>query len=220
MRYKFYCCSESLTHASIFNYLNVCILPGLGGYCPTLTTSLYPGGGAAKLERVESLYGGTRSLYCKSPTLSRANLHRSQSVYSKPPRAPAGPLLPARDLYPTHQAIAHNQNAHNQLQARESNYSARPTHNVNPREPSPAAYATRQNPTGAPQIVDETKITRRPESMYGMVVSQPRRNQSAQSDDSSYGSYRGAATQAGTPAQTNPNGTYHHHLPPPVQHQY
>lgn len=203
---------------------------------------MYPGGAAAnKLERVESLYGGTRSLYCRSPPLTRANLHRSQSVYSKPPRAagaagptalpPPGPLLPARSLYPPRmdQLLAHNQNAHNQMQARESTYATRPTNATAGREVSAANYGQRQNPTGAVGAApsndtreEPSKMTRRPESMYGMVVSQPRRNQSAQSDDSSYGSYRGApppgTTQNGGPGTAV--GSYHHHLPPPATHQY
>lgn len=60
------------------------------------------------LERVESIYGGTKSLYCKSPPLTRANLNRSQSVYAKSTSGPRdglmipkpGPLMPAQSLYP------------------------------------------------------------------------------------------------------------------------
>lgn len=85
------------------------------GYCPSLNSaSLYSA--PSKIDRVESLYAGTKSLYTKSPVLTRANLHRSQSVYTKssnsqpmapmasvnmresPPRP--GPLIPAQSLYP------------------------------------------------------------------------------------------------------------------------
>lgn len=60
------------------------------------------------LERVESIYGGTKSLYCKSPPLTRANLNRSQSVYAKSTSGTReglvlpkpGPLVPAQSLYP------------------------------------------------------------------------------------------------------------------------
>lgn len=59
------------------------------------------------IERVESLYGGTKSLYCKSPPLTRANLNRSQSVYAKSTSGretlmlpKPGPLMPAQSLYP------------------------------------------------------------------------------------------------------------------------
>ncbi|XP_076474310.1 MIP channel family protein big brain isoform X2 [Bombus vancouverensis nearcticus] len=60
------------------------------------------------LERVESIYGGTKSLYCKSPPLTRANLNRSQSVYAKSTSGTRdglmipkpGPLAPAQSLYP------------------------------------------------------------------------------------------------------------------------
>lgn len=60
------------------------------------------------VDRVESIYGGTKSLYCKSPPLTRANLNRSQSVYAKSTSGPRdglvipkpGPLMPAQSLYP------------------------------------------------------------------------------------------------------------------------
>lgn len=66
-------------------------------------------------------------MYCKSPSLTRANLHRSQSVYTKSNNAlhstgrelpRPGPLVPAQSLYPmrlSHQAHAQNQNLQNQL---------------------------------------------------------------------------------------------------------
>ncbi|XP_012530580.2 neurogenic protein big brain [Monomorium pharaonis] len=71
------------------------------------STSLYSAPPSA-LERVESIYGGTKSLYCKSPPLTRANLNRSQSVYAKSTSGPRdglmipkpGPLVPAQSLYP------------------------------------------------------------------------------------------------------------------------
>ncbi|XP_034938556.1 neurogenic protein big brain [Chelonus insularis] len=69
------------------------------------TSSLYSAPATA-IERVESIYGGTKSLYCKSPPLTRANLNRSQSVYAKStsPREAfvipkPGPLVPAQSLY-------------------------------------------------------------------------------------------------------------------------
>lgn len=81
-------------------------LGGPGSYCPSLTSASLYASPPCKLERVESLYGGTKSLYAKSPPLTRANLNRSQSVYTKSPGAmgPAlprpGPLVPAQSLYP------------------------------------------------------------------------------------------------------------------------
>ncbi|XP_011164574.2 neurogenic protein big brain [Solenopsis invicta] len=71
------------------------------------STSIYSAPPSA-LERVESIYGGTKSLYCKSPPLTRANLNRSQSVYAKSTSGPRdglmipkpGPLVPAQSLYP------------------------------------------------------------------------------------------------------------------------
>ncbi|VVC28966.1 Aquaporin-like,Major intrinsic protein [Cinara cedri] len=67
---------------------------------PTLT---------ADLDLPEPLYEGSRSLYTRSPVLTRANLSRSQSLYHSksthnlPPRdylPRPGPLLPAQSLYP------------------------------------------------------------------------------------------------------------------------
>ena len=63
-----------------------------------------------KPERSEPIYEGSRSLYTRSPPLTRANLSRSQSVYTKAATGPhvqmrehirpGGPLYPAQSLYP------------------------------------------------------------------------------------------------------------------------
>lgn len=107
------------------------------GYCPSLTTGSLYSAPPTKLERVESLYGGTKSLYCKSPPLTRANLNRSQSVYTKSNSAvnkdiipKPGPLVPAQSLYPMRlnqqQSHIQNQNMQNQMQQRsESIYGVR-----------------------------------------------------------------------------------------------
>lgn len=112
------------------------------------TGSLYSAA-PCKLDRVESLYGGTKSLYCKSPPLTRANLNRSQSVYTKSsgtgpmlhraengngPRP--GPLVPAQSLYPMRlnsvnstgtSTVAANQNQQNQQRlGAEGIYGSRP----------------------------------------------------------------------------------------------
>ncbi|XP_057334205.1 neurogenic protein big brain-like [Microplitis mediator] len=81
---------------------------GYATYRPvTGASSIYSGPTTTALERVESIYGGTKSLYCKSPPLTRANLNRSQSVYAKSTSSPRdgfvipkpGPLVPAQSLY-------------------------------------------------------------------------------------------------------------------------
>lgn len=105
------------------------------GYCQNLYTSEL----ASKSEHVEPIYGGTRSMYCKSPPLTRANLNRSQSVYTKSNTAinrefipRAGPLVPAQSLYPLRMNVQaqsshlQNQNVQNQMQQRsESIYGIR-----------------------------------------------------------------------------------------------
>lgn len=191
----------------------------------------------SKVDRVESIYGGTRSLYCKSPSLTRANLHRSQSVYTKSNTAVnrengvirAGPLVPAQSLYPlrvapTNQQNTHlqNQNVQNQMQQRSENiYGIRgsmraanaeriPERQMPEREPSgfQPIYGARNTATPNDTLTYETreepvKYSRRPDSVYGMSN---RRIQSAQSDDSSYGSYHGSSLTPptrGTPHNGN-----------------
>lgn len=197
------------------------------GYCQ----NLYSTGLGSKLEAVEPLYGGTRSMYCKSPPLTRANLNRSQSVYAKSNTAinrdilpRAGPLVPAQSLYPmrinqTQSSHLQNQNVQNQLQHRsESIYGIRssvrqerPIQPENGAGPFQAVYGTRNNPSPGdsmckferePQreLRDDAKMFAnrgcRPDSMYGVG---PRRGQSTQSDDSSYGSYHGPTPPSSTP---------------------
>lgn len=102
--------------------------PG-GAYCPSVASASVYSSPPTKLERMDSKYGkpvegiysgsrslynakvtdgiysGTKSMYTKSPSLTRASLNRSQSVYAKSqnPRdilPKPGPLIPAQSLYP------------------------------------------------------------------------------------------------------------------------
>ncbi|KAL0268338.1 UNVERIFIED_CONTAM: hypothetical protein PYX00_010317 [Menopon gallinae] len=102
--------------------------PG-GAYCPSVASASVYSSPPPKLERMDSkygkpaegiysgsrslynakitdgIYGGTKSMYTKSPSLTRASLNRSQSVYAKTqnPRdilPKPGPLIPAQSLYP------------------------------------------------------------------------------------------------------------------------
>jgi hypothetical protein len=196
-------------------------------------------------EEREPIYGGTRSLYCRSPPLTRANLHRSQSVYTKSNVAinreatsgviRAGPLVPAQSLYPLRVAPSSQQNTHlqnqnvqNQLQQRsESIYGLRSSmrqstpaeRNMQERMPErereqtsfQPIYGARNNPTPNDTLNYESreepvKYGRRPDSVYGMSN---RRIQSAQSDDSSYGSYHGSSLTPPTRGPANPNGSFH-----------
>ncbi|CAH0562204.1 unnamed protein product [Brassicogethes aeneus] len=178
------------------------------GYCPSLTTASLYSAPPTKLERVESIYGGTKSLYCKSPPLTRANLNRSQSVYTKSNSAlnrdvvpKPGPLVPAQSLYPMrlnqNQNYVQNQNAQNQMQQRsESIYGVRGvtpgtatrTAEQNYTTTERAVYGTRanSNQTNEGKYDDNASskgsTSRRPESMYGLLSSQARRAQAAQSD--------------------------------------
>jgi Major intrinsic protein len=196
----------------------------------------------SKVER-EPIYGGTRSLYCRSPPLTRANLHRSQSVYTKSNTAinressgviRAGPLVPAQSLYPLRVAPSSQQNTHlqnqnvqNQMQQRtDSIYgirgSLRQSTNTDrmseriaerDREPQTAfqpIYGQRNNPTPNDTLTYESreepvKYGRRPDSVYGMSN---RRIQSAQSDDSSYGSYHGSSLTPPTRGSSQ-TGNFH-----------
>lgn len=247
--------AQAKYHGSTYNgYRNV---PGNAqGYCQTVYAT-----GSTKVDRVESIYGGTRSLYCKSPPLTRANLHqlaRSQSVYAKSQTAinrdtgsvRAGPLVPAQSLYPlqvsSRQQNTHlqNQNVQNQLQQvnsrSESIYGIRSS--MRQQQPTSDRMSDRvlsQDPqvfqpiygsrTNQPPPVDNMKFERdprdlrearesrdgpskyrnRPDSVYGAR----RPGQSAQSDDSSYGSYHGSTL---TPP-ANGVGNYQHNQPPQMQ---
>jgi len=107
---------------------------------------------SADLDLPEPLYEGSRSLYTRSPVLTRANLSRSQSLYHSksthnlPPRdylPRPGPLLPAQSLYPLTTAATtvcdradrtdrpDRQNQQNQQRQYEPTYSARTSSTVN-----------------------------------------------------------------------------------------
>uniref|UniRef100_A0A1Y9J072 Aquaporin n=1 Tax=Anopheles quadriannulatus TaxID=34691 RepID=A0A1Y9J072_ANOQN len=225
--------------------------------------SIYTAEPTSKVERVEPIYGGTKSMYCKSPPLTRANLNRSQSVYAKSNTAlnrdlpvRSGPLVPAQSLYPLRVSAApqthlQNQNVQNQLQQRsDSIYGIRSSM----RQPGPPSdgrmgsqmppqmaplgdgppgqgfqpiYGSRNNPNCStdalkfdrqdPNSRDEPpnckfsrgNVTNRPESMYGGAAGQ-RRIHSAQSDDSSYGSYHGPGPALTPPTRnaSNSSSTY------------
>ncbi|KAL1493153.1 hypothetical protein ABEB36_011265 [Hypothenemus hampei] len=110
-------------HGSTYNtYRSATGVETRSNYCASLFAAP-----PTRLERVESIYGGTKSL-CRSPPLTRANLNRSQSVYTKSNTAinrehlpKPGPLVPAQSLYPmrlNQQNHVQNQNVQNQLQQR------------------------------------------------------------------------------------------------------
>lgn len=96
--------------------------------------NMYSTAAHPKFDYNEPLYGGTRSMHCKSPPLTRANLNRSQSVYTKSQNAinrdfggsRPGPLVPAQSLYPMRipsssngqNSHLQNQNVQNQMQQR------------------------------------------------------------------------------------------------------
>lgn len=137
------------------------------GYCQNLYTSEL----GSKADQIEPIYGGTRSMYCKSPPLTRANLNRSQSVYTKSNTAinrefapRSGPLVPAQSLYPlrvnAQNSHLQNQNVQNQMQQRsESIYGIRSSmrheqrqiqsqqHSENPVTSFQSVYGTRNNPS-------------------------------------------------------------------------
>lgn len=207
-------------HGSTFNTYRPPVGGGnvASGYCASLTsTSLYSQP-PTKLERVESLYAGSKSLYCKSPPLTRANLNRSQSVYTKSNTGvhrdilpKPGPLVPAQSLYPmrlnqpTH---VQNQNVQNQLQQHtDSVYGVRGiAAGTASSSRADNCYTRNGNSSYGGKYDDNHKPERgRPESMYGTVSGSSRRGQSAQSDDSSYGSYQGTSGRN----NSNANNGYH-----------
>nr|CAD7571964.1 unnamed protein product [Timema californicum] len=180
-------------------------------YCQSLTSASLYSAPACKLDRVESLYGGTKSLYAKSPPLTRANLNRSQSVYSKVISGPAanhregfprsGPLVPSQSLYPmsfNQNTSTANQNVQNQQNQRsESIYGVRGIANSVNRSETGGVYDMNHGNAGDKSTNGAAKFNvraNRPESMYGMVS--PRRQDSA---DVSYGSYHSASSSGTSP---------------------
>ncbi|KAF5283044.1 hypothetical protein FQR65_LT14105 [Abscondita terminalis] len=182
------------------------------GCCPSLMSASLYSAPLCKLDRVESLYGGTKSLYCKSPPLTRANLNRSQSVYTKTnsttnrdvlPRS--GPLVPAQSLYPMRlnqqQNYVQNQNVQNQIQQRtETTFTGRTIQPIGATSRSDI-YGVRPNTSEAEssKYEDNSKIPRnRPNSAYGIATSHTRH---VTGEDSNYGTYYGS-TKRSTPNST------------------
>lgn len=158
------------------------------GYCQNLYTTEH----GSKTDQIEPIYGGTRSMYCKSPPLTRANLNRSQSVYTKSNSAinrefstRGGPLVPAQSLYPlrvssqTQNSHLQNQNVQNQMQQRsESIYGIRNSmRHERPIQPQPhsdnavtsfqAVYGTRNNPSPGNDLCKfERDVTRDEPKIY------------------------------------------------------
>lgn len=160
----------------------------------------------------EPIYGGTRSMYCRSPPLTRANLQRSQSVYAKSngalnresiranQQALAQSLYPLRINHPQQSAHAQNQNVQNQMQYQtESIYGNRTSSmchgeaaaNRDPKMIMPRVH----EPTEFQSIYGQTQIeaVKRRQSVEDPPYGVPVRaiGPSTQSDDSSYGSYQG-----------------------------
>lgn len=205
-------------HGSTFNTYRPPVGGGnaASGYCPSLTSASLYSAPPTKLERVESLYVGSKSLYCKSPPLTRANLNRSQSVYTKSNTGvhrdiipKPGPLVPAQSLYPmrlNQPAHVQNQNVQNQMQQHsESVYGARGIAAGTSSTSRAEGYGGRTGGNSSYPTREDKAERGRPESMYGTVGGSSRRGQSAQSDDSSYGSYQGPS---GRNNSTTNNG-YH-----------
>lgn len=173
--------------------------------------NVYSQGPSGKGDTQEPLYGGTRSLYSRSPPMTRGNLNRSQSVYAKSNTAinrdlaKQGPLMPAQSLYlrtnqNSQNSHIQNQNVQNQINqhTNESIYgrnSMRLPMN-NPQNVDQNQDERRMQPIyGAKtaQFENATMDTRdinRPESMYGNSQKNRGQSVSAQSDDSCYGSYQ------------------------------
>ncbi|KAK4871650.1 hypothetical protein RN001_015774 [Aquatica leii] len=197
------------------------VVTSSSGYCPSLMSASLYSAPLCKLERVESLYGGTKSLYCKSPPLTRANLNRSQSVYTKTntgnrdvsPRP--GPLVPAQSLYPmrlNQQNYVQNQNVQNQIQQRtETTFTGRTPQPIGANART-EVYGTvnnsamRSNNTSDAEngkYEDNSKSARnRPKSMYGITTNQTRH---APGDDSNYNAYYGSTKRS----NTNSTVAYH-----------
>lgn len=167
------------------------------GYCQNLyTTEL-----SSKAEQIEPIYGGTRSMYCKSPPLTRANLNRSQSVYTKSNTAinreflpRGGPLVPAQSLYPlrvnaqTQNSHLQNQNVQNQLQQRSESiygirssmrHEQRPLQSVqqqceNGTSNFQSVYGTRNQPSPGNDLCKfERDVSRDDQKMYGSRSARP-----------------------------------------------
>ena len=121
-----------------------------------MTCFVFSAGGAAgnnwrnqqRMERAESVYGGTKSLYqctkSPGPPSRSSNLNRSQSVYAKPP---AGPAAQPPNVYASRGA---------QMQSAQSTYLARNVDLIR----TESIYATRPPPVNRAESVYGTRHPR------------------------------------------------------------
>ncbi|KAL5282168.1 bib family protein [Megaselia abdita] len=176
--------------------------------------NVYSHAPSGKCDAQEPLYGGTRSLYSRSPPMSRGNLNRSQSVYAKSNTAinrdlaKKGPLMPAQSLYfRTNQISQNSQNSHIQNQNVQNQINLHTNENMygrnsmrlpmtNTQNMDPNQEERRMQPiygakkTSFENASIDTRDINRPESMYGTSQINRGKSTSAQSDDSCYSSYQ------------------------------
>ncbi|KAG8222569.1 hypothetical protein J437_LFUL011695 [Ladona fulva] len=210
--------SNIVSHNHIGQTTYPVLRPAAGDVTMRVQEPISPNGNAAmtlyptrsmKIEQSEPLYGGTKSMYTRSPPLTRANLNRSQSVYSKSPQGRGqggaglpprpGPLVPAQSLYPMRggEGISPN-TANGPVQPRsESIYGVRSVTNI-----GGGVYAGKAG---------QGNSGMRQESVY---VPSGRRQDST---DSSYGSYQssGAYGKNRGDGQRHMQQSHQHHSPIP-----
>ncbi|XP_043470341.1 neurogenic protein big brain isoform X1 [Leptopilina heterotoma] len=127
------------------------------------------------LERVESIYGGTKSLYCKSPPLTRANLNRSQSVYAKSTSGTRdglmfpkpGPLVPAQSLYPIRIGTHTSQNFINRDTTTATTTITTPHHHQNSQSSQTNTQSQSQNHNSTNQNM-QNQLQQCTQSIYGV----------------------------------------------------
>ena len=143
------------------------------GYC---SNTLYSN------SKLEPIYGGTKSLYCKSPQLTRANLNRSQSVYTKSSNninrdtlSRSGHLLPTQSMYPM-RLTNFNQNQQNYVNFNSNSNCVRSENMYNLQNTN--RQVIHQRPSNNTDFMssrceDNQVCNSRPGSTYGLSVGRP-----------------------------------------------
>lgn len=108
-----------------------------------------------RMERAESVYGGTKSLYCKSPGVTRAILNRSQSVYAK--SSPAGASASAASAATATILAAQTYAGRSALQPAHSTYLARNVDLIR----TESIYASRPTTTPVNRLLHWPYVPRR-----------------------------------------------------------